>query len=114
MATESSNPQTLNAADAPTGDMGQKYLATGESVALRLWQEEPTDPKPEQARPYETVGYVIEGRGELLMGGNTIPLTPGDSWVVPKGIAHTYRILESFRAVEATSPPARVGDRDEP
>ena len=93
--------------------MGQKYLAAGENVSLRLWQEEPTEPKPEQARPYETVGYVIEGHAELLMGGNTISLAQGDSWVVPKGVPHTYRIQESFRAVEATSPPARVDDRDE-
>ncbi len=33
-------------------------------------------------------------------------LEPGDSWLVPAGAEHTYRILETFTAVEATSPPA--------
>ncbi|MEO1185622.1 MAG: cupin domain-containing protein, partial [Cyanobacteria bacterium J06636_27] len=30
-----------------------------------------------------------------------------------KGALHSYNILESFTAVEATSPPAEVSGRDE-
>jgi quercetin dioxygenase-like cupin family protein len=41
-------------------------------------------------------------------------LEPGDSWLVPKGAVHTYKILKSFTALEATSPPAEVGIRDKP
>jgi hypothetical protein len=33
--------------------------------------------------------------------------------VVPRGASHTYKILEAFTAVEATSPPAAVHGRDE-
>jgi hypothetical protein len=32
---------------------------------------------------------------------------------VPRKASHTYRILEPFTAVEATSPPAFVHGRDE-
>ena len=53
---------------------------------------------------YETVGYVISGRAELLSEGQTVVLAPGDSWVVPKGARHAYKILEPFTAVEATHP----------
>lgn len=41
-------------------------------------------------------------------------LEPGNSWVVPKGANHTYKILEPFTAVEATHPPAHVKQRDTP
>jgi quercetin dioxygenase-like cupin family protein len=41
-------------------------------------------------------------------------LNPGDSWLVPRGAAHTYRILEPFTAVEVTCPPSHVHGRDEP
>jgi quercetin dioxygenase-like cupin family protein len=100
---------------SPRGDMGQKYLAAGIHVAMRLWEnEEPGDDKPERTRDYETVGYVLEGRAELHLEGQTILLEPGDCWVVPRGASHTYRILEPFTAVEATSPPAHVHDRDRP
>jgi quercetin dioxygenase-like cupin family protein len=94
--------------------MGQKYLATGKSVSMRLWEnEQPGDSKPEARRNYETVGYVISGRAELHLEGQTLLLEPGDSWLVPKDANHTYKILEPFTAVEATSPPAMAHGRDE-
>jgi len=105
----------INEESALRGEMGQRYLASGESVSMRLWDgQEPGDPKPEAARPYETVGYVIGGRAELRKESEIIPLTAGDSWTVPKGASHTYVILEPFTAVEATSPPAEAHGRDEP
>lgn len=100
--------------ESPTGEMGQKYLASGKAVSMRLWEnEQPDDAKPESSREYETVGYVISGRAELHLEGQMVLLEPGDSWTVPKGASHTYRILEAFTAVEATHPPAQVHGRDE-
>ncbi|WP_346292394.1 cupin domain-containing protein [Sphaerothrix gracilis] len=102
-----------NEQNATTGKMGQAYLAAGDKLAMRLWQEEaPSEPKPETRRDYETVGYVIAGKAELHLEGKVTQLQPGDSWVVPQQASHTYRILEAFTAVEATSPPARAHERD--
>ena len=99
---------------SPHGAMGQKYLASGVHVAMRLWEEEPTSgEKPESRRDYETVGYVIEGRAELHIEGQKVLLETGDSWVVPRGAVHRYHILAPFKAVEATSPPAHAHGRDE-
>ncbi|HEY8567061.1 MAG TPA: cupin domain-containing protein [Beijerinckiaceae bacterium] len=99
---------------SPRGEMGQIYLTGGKRVSMRLWRdEEPGEDKAPARRDYETVGYVIAGRAELLIEGQTLKLEPGDSWLVPPGAEHTYRILETFTAVEATSPPAQVHGRDE-
>lgn len=104
----------INSRFSPTGDMGQKYLASGIGVAMRLWQEAPpAEAKEPSKRDYETVGYVISGRAELRTEGQMVLLEPGDSWVVPKGASHTYTILEPFTAVEATHPPAHVHERDQ-
>jgi quercetin dioxygenase-like cupin family protein len=103
----------VDSAHSPTGEQGQKYLASGKTLSMRLWQDEPpTDAKPPSRRDYETVGYVISGSAELHLEGQIIKLEPGDSWAVPKGAEHTYKILETFTAVEATSPPAQVHGRD--
>ena len=100
---------------SPHGDLGQKYLASGKNVAMRLWENAaPGEPKEAVARDYETVGYVITGRAELHSEGQMVLLEAGDSWVVPKGATHTYKILEPFTAVEATYPPAHVHGRDDP
>jgi quercetin dioxygenase-like cupin family protein len=104
----------VDSAYSPKGQQGQKYLASGKTVSMRLWEnEQPDEPKEPATREYETVGYVISGRAELHIEGQVILLETGNSWVVPKGASHTYKILESFTAVEATSPPAQVHGRDE-
>lgn len=103
----------VSSCSSPTGPDGEVYLASGKQVSMRMWRdEEPTDDKPARSEDYETVGYVISGRAELAIEGQTVKLEPGDSWVVPAGSNHTYRILESFTAVEATSPPAQVHGRE--
>lgn len=105
----------VSSAASPQGEMGQVYLASGKSVSMRLWQgEAPGEPKPAASRDYETVGYVISGLAELHLEGQMVRLEAGDSWVVPMGASHTYKILEPFTAVEATHPPAQVKNRDAP
>lgn len=104
----------VHSQDSPRGEMGQKYLAVGKSLSMRLWEDEqPADAKEATSRDYETVGYVISGRAELHLEGQMIRLEPGDSWVVPRGASHTYKITEPFTAVEATHPPAQIHGRDD-
>ncbi|XGW00127.1 MAG: cupin domain-containing protein [Leptolyngbya sp. BL-A-14] len=103
----------VDAQFSPKGEMGQKYLATGKKVSMRLWEnEQPGEAKPPTSQAYETVGYVIAGRAELHLEGQMVFLEPGHSWVIPEGASHTYKILEPFTAVEATSPPALAHGRD--
>ena len=68
--------QKVMSENSPNGEMGQKYLASGVNVAMRLWEnEEPTDDKETRKRDYETVGYVVEGKAELHSRRSEI-----DSW----------------------------------
>ena len=105
----------VEASHAPKGAEGQRYLASGRALSMRLWDAiAPSEPLLPVRREYETVGYVVAGRAELTLEGQTVSLQPGSSWIVPKGAEHSYRILEAFTAVEATHPPAEVHDRDAP
>ena len=76
---------------SPKGDMGQTYLTSGKRVSMRLWQREAPHPMPVTEREYETVGYVISGRAELDLEGQTVRLEPGDSWLVPAGARRRVR-----------------------
>ena len=105
----------IDSSRSPHGAMGQLHLATGKRMSMRLWDGvEPGRPKPVRSREYETLGYVVEGRAELVVEDQKVILEPGDSWVVPAGADHTYHVLDRFTAVEATAPPAPVEARDEP
>src|SRR5688500_5635995 len=103
----------VQGAQSPRGPEGEIYLASGKRLSMRLWRDEAPTEAPPRRRDYETVGYVISGRAELVSEGQTVRLEPGDSWVVPAGAEHSYRILEPFTAVEATAPPAQAHGRDE-
>jgi quercetin dioxygenase-like cupin family protein len=104
----------VTSAFSPQGPGGQKYLASGIHVSMRMWEnEEPGKAKAETSRPYETVGYAIKGCAELRVEGQTVILNAGDSWAVPKDAKHSYKIIDTFTAVEATSPPAQVHEREE-
>ncbi len=104
----------VSSAHSPRGDMGQTYLVSGKSVALRMWDETPADTtdKTDHRRPYETVGFALEGEATLHLEGQTVTLRAGDAWLVPADAAHHYEIESHFKAVEATSPPAHVEHRD--
>lgn len=103
-------PQITSRDDAETG--GHAYLATGKHVALRRWEDPVGKQGQPHSREYETVGYVLSGVVELNLDGETAKLVAGDSWLVPAGSTHRYRILEDVIAIEATSPPARFSNRD--
>jgi quercetin dioxygenase-like cupin family protein len=102
----------VSSSASPVGPEGQAYLASGKRMAMRLWRDEaPTDSKPPRRHDYEVLGFVLSGRAELSIEGQTVRLEPGDSWLVPAGAEHTYRILEPFSAVETTAPPFQVHGR---
>jgi quercetin dioxygenase-like cupin family protein len=104
----------VSSAHSPKGDQGEVYLASGKRLSMRMWRDEqPSQEKPAHRQEYEVVGYVISGRAELEIEGQMVRLEPGDSWVVPAGSQHTYRILETFTAIEATAPPAQAHGREQ-
>jgi quercetin dioxygenase-like cupin family protein len=109
----------LDSSRSPRGSMGEKYLASGVRVSMRLWEAEPANTEDEarqyeSEREYEVVGYVVSGRAMLHVEGQVVRLDPGTSYVVPRGARHFYHVLETFTAIEATSPPAHVHGRDAP
>ena len=80
-------------------------VARGEHMSLRVWRdEEPTDEKAAERRPYETLGYVVSGKVDLTVDGKTTALGAGDSYIVPKGAEHRYVVRERLTAVEAIAP----------
>ena len=103
----------IDIAESQAGPQGQRYLASGEAVSMRLWDKVPAGHASAPVRrDYETVGYVIAGRAELILEGSAVTLEPGNSWIVPRGAEHGYRIHDAFTAIEATHPPAEDHHRD--
>ena len=80
-------------------------VVRGETMALRVWKDEdPTNDKAEETPAYETLDYVVAGKLELTVAGQTRSLSAGDAYVVPKNTPHRYVVRERLTAVESISP----------
>ena len=100
----------VSSVHSPKGEMGQKYLACGIHLSMRLWENEPAaDGKAPTRREYETVGYVISGRAELELEGQTIRLEPGDSCFIPGGMHHNEIATSDDLEILEVSLPGEIG-----
>ena len=109
MSSIAETAEEIAEAKLPEVDEAKEIMASGEDVGLRVWRnEEPGAKKDTHSSPYETVGYVLKGKAELHLEDQIVELTKGNSYLVPKDAEHTYKIIETFSAVEATSPPAHL------
>ena len=62
----------VSSAHSPKGRFGEKYLASGIHISMRLWErEEPGETKTQTARDYETVGLVLEGKAGCILKANS-------------------------------------------
>jgi quercetin dioxygenase-like cupin family protein len=98
-------------ADATNGPRGEKLMAHGDTVALRVWEREPEgETSPEHANDYEYVAYVAAGALRVRIGDDDAQeVRAGDSYVVPAGTSYSFDILEAATVVEAVSPASAVG-----
>lgn len=97
----------VSAAPAPRGPMGQKYLASGIRLSMRLWESESPDtqPKAETAANYETAGYVIAGRAELHIEGQVVG--PGNRATLGSCRKALVTATRSWKRSQRWRPPAR-------
>ncbi|TSA87191.1 cupin domain-containing protein [Deinococcus detaillensis] len=99
----------LSRSETQHGKDGQHHLIKGEKGSVRLWHNEEPSANSDttlHSHAYETLGYVVSGRMELVLSGQTIALEAGDSYCVPSGAEHRFHILETLTAVETTTPSA--------
>jgi quercetin dioxygenase-like cupin family protein len=104
------NTRVVTSADAATGPRGERLLAHGDAVALRVWEHEPAgEQAPEHANDYEYVAYVASGAMRVTIGDDgPAEVGAGDSYVVPANTPYSFEILETARVVEAVSPATAI------
>ncbi|MFT2719145.1 cupin domain-containing protein [Deinococcus sp. A31D244] len=105
MPTDTNTSYKVSQSNTTHGQDGEHHLARGQHSSMRLWHnEQPNPDKPESTHEYETLGYVISGRVDLIIDGQPINLQSGDSYFVPAGTPHTFRVTETLTAVEVNTP----------
>jgi mannose-6-phosphate isomerase-like protein (cupin superfamily) len=93
--------------DATHGTRGERLLAAGRHVGLRIWERDPASERSVAPDPAnERVAYVASGVLVVAVAGDPpVEIRAGDSYVVPPGAGHRYEVLEPATVVEAVCPP---------
>lgn len=61
---------------------------------------------------YDEYITVIQGEYTLLMGDEKIPLSPGDEYVIPKGVSHGGSVIAGTRIISAFGGQRAKRERD--
>jgi quercetin dioxygenase-like cupin family protein len=77
----------------------------GERIMLSLVELDAGAIVPPHSHPHEQAGIVLEGVLELTIGAEARPLSRGESYIIPGGVAHGARALGGpCRALDVFSP----------
>jgi quercetin dioxygenase-like cupin family protein len=69
-----------------TGNISLFSFAKGEALS-------------EHTAPFDAMIMVVDGRGEVIIGGKSFILQTGDTIIMPANITHAVNALEKFKMV---------------
>ena len=56
------------------------------------------------SHPHVQASYVVEGKFEVMVAGETAVLSAGDSFIVPSNAVHGVKALQAGRLVDSFTP----------
>jgi quercetin dioxygenase-like cupin family protein len=83
----------------------RRTMGTTDKVMLCEFFLERDAITPEHSHMNDQIGYLVYGKVEFTIGGETRLCQPGDSWAVPGGVPHGSRALMDSLVIEAFAPP---------
>ena len=88
----------------PLKGIQQKTLVYGQRTLTVEFRLQKGAVLPMHEHPHEQTGYLVSGRLDLTIGGETRRQGPGDSWCIPGATEHGAKAIEDSVAVEVFSP----------
>ncbi len=76
----------------------------GENMASAHWQIDKDAVMPEHSHPNEQFSILLEGKLELIIGGEVNILEPGKVAVIPGGVPHSGKALTDCKALDVFNP----------
>jgi quercetin dioxygenase-like cupin family protein len=80
------------------------HFVHSERMTMAQWSIEAGAELPEHSHPHEQITWVLEGRFEMIVGGERRVLEPGMAAVFPSGVPHSARAETACRVVDAFHP----------
>ncbi|MFN8379485.1 MAG: cupin domain-containing protein [Anaerolineae bacterium] len=83
----------------------RRVLGTTDRLMLVEFFIERGGEVPTHSHPHDQVGYVIAGRMQFTLDGESQMVASGDSYAVPGGVPHGALALTDVTLIEVFSPP---------
>ncbi len=97
------DPSTLPTKEIAPG--AEIRVASGDKIMLSFVEIKPGGVVPLHSHPHEQGGICLDGAMEFTIGGETRIVRKGDAWMIPGGVLHSVRALETgARALDIFYP----------
>jgi quercetin dioxygenase-like cupin family protein len=101
--------RTVEGVSGTGGKISVKPLLVGEAALMVEIHEEQGVRVPEhQHDDHESVIYLVSGRMEVTIAGETFQARAGDAWIHRRGVPHWSVALEPCVAIEIKTPPRKT------
>ena len=90
-------PKTLKPKEIAPGT--EIRVAYGDKIMLSFVEIKPGSVVPMHNPPHEQGGVCLEGAFEFTIGGETRVVRKGEGWMIPGGVMHSARGLETMAYV---------------
>jgi len=87
---------SVNYAD---GAIVSKTVLKKQTGNISLFAFDKGEALSEHTAPYDAVIQVVDGNGEVTIGGKPFILLTGDTIIMPGGIPHSVKAVEKFKMV---------------
>jgi quercetin dioxygenase-like cupin family protein len=88
----------------PIAGVRQKTMVYGGSTLMTEFLLDGGSRLPLHSHPHEQTGYLVKGKLNMIIGNESFPAEPGDSWNIAGNTVHGAEALEDSVAVEVFSP----------
>ena len=85
--------------DYSSGGIVSKTVLKKETGNISLFSFDKGEALSEHTAPFDAVIQVVDGRGEILIDGNSFFLEAGQSIIMPANIRHAVKAVEKFKMV---------------
>ena len=97
---EKSNVFTFNESiNYSEGGIVSKTVLKKQTGNISLFSFDRGETLSEHTAPFDAMIMVVDGRGEIIIGGKSFLLESGECIIMPANIAHAVNAIERFKMV---------------
>ena len=83
--------------DYADGSVVSKTLIKKDTGNITLFAFDAGQGLSEHKAPFDAVVYLLDGKAEITVGGETNSVSAGEMMIMPANIAHALRAIEPFK-----------------